>query len=409
MCFLEGSSSVVEEWEMCIQGGYKTQTVMQIANVISAYDAKTLSLRAVRVYLAALVSVASREAAKRFNKGKHRGRGVMAPKFLLTELARLTALSMKVVRRELRTLERVGLMTFGESEILFESTPRQGSEELRLALAGNRSEKRPVPLPRTLLRFLAKTSKASTIKAALAYTVRGLTLGRTGEVKGKGSVKATWIADTMGISERSARSARSELLKIGFITDDEGSTQLKLNRTGAYFTINLSFRAKEFAPLEAKKTPIFAPPYKDKKTYFVIKHQKAQSASPLRPSGVCIANTGNQKQKQVKNNLPAPNIKNVRTEDLKSFSRVEELYTQAVKCRLIEPTEAGAINFIGAAVRAMAVPGDAPRVFMGIIRGKLWKNITQRDEDRALAALRRHRESDPERFRFSVEQIRAAA
>lgn len=122
-----------------------------------------------------------------------------------------------------------------------------------------------------------------------------------------------------------------------------------------------------------------------------------------------MANTGNQKQKQVKSNLPAPNIRDVRADDLKSFGRVEELYHQAVNCRLIEPTEAGAINFIGAAVRAMAVPGDAPRVFMGIIRGKLWKNITQRDEDRALAALRRHREKDPERFRSSVQQIRAAA
>ena len=50
---------------MCIHGGYKTQTVTQVANLISSYDAGEITLRALRIYLAALVSVASREAAKR--------------------------------------------------------------------------------------------------------------------------------------------------------------------------------------------------------------------------------------------------------------------------------------------------------------------------------------------------------
>jgi hypothetical protein len=92
----------------------------------------------------------------------------------------------------------------------------------------------------------------------------------------------------------------------------------------------------------------------------------------------------------------------VRAEDLKSFGRVEELYRQAVRLKLIEPTEANAINFIGAAARATRVEGDAPRIFMGIIRGKLWKNITDADEDRALGALRRYRGDNPDRFRSAA-------
>jgi ribulose bisphosphate carboxylase small subunit len=36
---------------------------------------------------------------------------------------------------------------------------------------------------------------------------------------------------------------------------------------------------------------------------------------------------------------------------------------------------------------------------MGIIKQKLWKNITQGDEDRALAALRKFRSENPDRFR----------
>jgi hypothetical protein len=46
--------------------------------------------------------------------------------------------------------------------------------------------------------------------------------------------------------------------------------------------------------------------------------------------------------------------------------------------------------------------GDAPRIFMGIIRGKLWKNITAADEDRALGALRRYRAENPDRFRIAA-------
>jgi len=420
---------------MCIEGGYKTQTVAQLANVLFAYDAGEVNLKAVRVYLAALVSVASREAAKR-SRVRVKRRGDITPRFLIGELSRLSRLSESSVRKGLRALKKVGLLSFGESEILFETLPLEGSLELQSELSGGRPVLRPVPLPRTLLRFLAKCSKASTTKTALAYAVRGLTLSRKGEVTGKGSIKATTISRAMNISERSARSARAELLELGFITDDEGSLQRKLNRTGAYFTVNLSWReprslkgntrgasvgaikgpaaegppplecnravysspviSANFAPPKVQNCSNFAPPYKDKKTPYGSKNQETQSSS-LKTSGVCIANGG-----RGGGGLPAPNIRDVRGEDLKSFGRVEELYRQAVRVKLIEASEAGAINFISAAARAARVTGDAPRVFIGIVKRKLWNHITQADEDRALTALRKYRADNPQRFRVAA-------
>lgn len=413
---------------MCIQGGYKAQTATQIANVISAYDAGEITLGGVRIYFSALVSVASREAAKR-SRNRERRRGEVVPQFFINELSRTSEMPLSRARREVRTLKRLGLLTFGESEIVFASSPREGSFELRDYLAGNRSPFRPIPLPRPLLRFLARCSKASTIKTALAYSARGLTLSRQGEITGKGSVKATWIASVMNLSERGVRSARSELLELGWITDDENSFQRKLNRDGAYFTINLSWKdlrsSKErvihregsegaikspvaervpvdnsltsspiFAPPTVKNCTNFAPPYKDKKTssYEESKNQKTKPYR-LNPTGVC---------KTKKEGENKPRIFDVKQEDLGNFSRVEELFFQAVKKGLIEPTEAGAINFLAAAVRARTVLGDAPRVFMGIVRGKLWRNITQADEDRALSALRRYRVDDPDRFRLAA-------
>ena len=383
---------------VCIQGGYKTQTVIQVANLLSAYDAKAVSLKAVRVYLAALVSVASREAAIR-SKTKEKRKGEAKPRFVSIELSRLTKLSETVIRRELKSLKSAGLMTFGEGGILFEALPIAGSEELSSKLSGYRSSKRPVPLPRSLLRLLAKSSKASTIKTALAYAVRGLTLTRTGEIRAAGSVKATWIADTLNLSERSVRSARAELLSLNFITDDEGSNQIKLNRTGAYFTVNLSFAVPRFAPPPTQNRAIFAPLIKDRKTPYGSKNQETQPER-VSPSGVCTANTGEQNRVQ-EGRLPKPNIRDVRAEDLKSFGRVEELYRQAVSLKLIEPTEAGVVNFISAACRARGVAkGESAKIFIGIIRRKLWTHITQRDEDRALTALRKYRSENPDRFRY---------
>ena len=420
---------------MCIFGGYKTQTVIQIANVLSSLERKVISLKGLRTYFAALSLLASREAAKRVRE-KKRGGAKPENRFLISELTGATGLPSAQVKKALRSLESAGLILFSESEIHFEKALLEGAEELLLLLSGRRSPKRPIPIPRTALRFLAKSNKASTIKTTLAYILRGLTITRSGEIRAAGSVKATWISNAMNLSERSVRSARAELLELGFITGDEGSTQRKLNRTGAYFTVNLAWRglkkpfteAQEsrggsegaikspvaeggpetssvmgrvlFAPPMVKNTAIFAPPYKDKKTLNRIKNQKTHPQR-LNPSGVCIANKFGKEGEGTKtrhDSGSSPSIHDVRLEDLRSFGRVEELYRQAVKHRLIEGSEANAINFIAAAARATSVSGDAPRIFMGIIRAKLWHHISSKDEDRALSALRNYRRENPERF-----------
>lgn len=67
-----------------------------------------------------------------------------------------------------------------------------------------------------------------------------------------------------------------------------------------------------------------------------------------------------------------------------SFSPTEELDAQAVALQLAEASEPGAVNFLAADCR----------VFRGIVRKKVWHHITQAEEDRALAALRKYRQED---------------
>ena len=194
---------------MCILGGYKIQTVTQIANLLHAYDAGAISVRALRVYFAALCAVASREAATR-SRAKSNKKGGLTPRFTLSELSRLTQLPLTSVSRELRALSQEGLLSFSVSEIVFTETALDGSSDLCEALCGGRSQARPVPLPRPVLRFLARCRKSSLLLTMLCYCVRGLTIARRGgEVTGKGSVKASWIADICGLSLRAVRSGMS--------------------------------------------------------------------------------------------------------------------------------------------------------------------------------------------------------
>jgi hypothetical protein len=400
------------------KSGYKTITPIELCNVLYLLDEGKLSKKSLQVYFACFSLVAIREAAKR-SLSKNPKKGMFVPSYRLKELSRATMLSESAIKKELKTLESLDLLRFAESEIKISKIPITGSEELLLTLSCNRSSKRPIPIPRSILRFLSKCEKISTVKTLLAYILRGLTLSRTGEITGKGSVKSSWISDEMSLSLRSVKSARKELIELGIVTADTNSHQCKLNRTGAYFTINLDWTdykkeesvigqnkhdnitypqkmtdnavdnlflsESEFAPLPTKKEQVFAPPYKDKKTSSKeeYKYQKPLNASRLKPSGVFTKQVGEEKP---------PTIKNIIFDDFKSFFRTEELYTQAVKAGWITDSENNFLNWVAAAVRAKTLTeGDPVRVFVGIVRKKLFAHITLAEEERAQAAIKKFR------------------
>lgn len=421
------------------KSGYKTITPIQICNALSLLENEKLSRKSLQIYFACFSLIAIREAANRSQKKKSR-KGMVIPSYRLRELSRTTELPLNVIKKELSKLSSLGLLTFSESKILITKDSIEASGELLENLSGKRSPKRPIPMPRSILRFLSKCKKESLIKTLLAYIIRGLTLSRDGEIKGQGSVKCSWISDVMGISLRSVKGARKELIELRILTPDTGSTQWKLNKTGAYFTINLDWVEKTqkegrelvirqnksdnvtyqtklcsksvdklisdkkiLAPPTPQEHINFAPPYKDKKTssYEEYKNQKTLG-EPKIPAGVF--------SKQGGRKISKPTLSNVLEVDLKDFSRCESLYFQACKQGIIQAGEASAINFLASAVRARSVEGEAPKIFMGLIKKKLWHHITQADEDRALSALRRYRIDNPERFRvMGKESLMIAA
>ncbi|MCI0538272.1 MAG: hypothetical protein L0Z50_23955 [Verrucomicrobiales bacterium] len=196
---------------MEIASGYKTITPTQFANAVWALHEGMITTHGLRVYLACFALVAIREAAARSRK-KRREKPRELCRYREQELARLTGLAPTDIRRALRQLQAAQLVTFCEGQFDITRGPLPGSEEWQEDFACQRSPHRPIPVPRSLLRFLAHERSIALIQVALAYVARGLSIARrTGEINAKGTVKASWIADSFGLSLRAVEYAQAKL------------------------------------------------------------------------------------------------------------------------------------------------------------------------------------------------------
>ena len=360
---------------MYFQDGYRLIQAGQLLAGVEALNSKIITFRAFRAYFGCLELLAIREAAER-TTGKQKGR-----RFSRLELAELLG-EERSPSKELGKLHRAGLLTFGESSISVHEPQTLNPDVINL-IAG-RGGKRLVPVPRQILKFLASCTKPALAKTVIAYLLRGLSLAKGGELKTAGTVKVSWICKLCKISERAARAARAELIKIGWITKDQGSFQRKLNRDGAYFVINAAWRRvlKQIAPPAPEKRTSFAPPIERKET---LNRSKDQNLVTRPRTGICKANK--------EDNLPPPSLKNIQFEDLRRLSRLREIYHQALKANWLADSEASLRNFVAAAARATRVKGDPVRVFVGIVKKGLWHHLTNEDENRAHRAISREQSS----------------
>lgn len=404
-----------------MSSGYKTITPIQLANVLWALHQRLISKHALRVYWAAFVLVAVREAAAR-SRCKRREKPREFHQYRQRELERLTELDIADVRRALRELERAGLAIFAEGEITLRREPLSGSEALLGEIKGGRSERRPIPVPRTVLRFLARERKPALGKVMVGYLARGLSIARhTGELSGKGTVKASWLAAQLALSQRAVKYAQGQLQAMGWITKDTLSRQRKLNRDGAYFVINLEWTlqreetrpvvnrdkvAVEFAPPLEAIAPAFAPPIEDMKTSIERNQDtKTQRVEPL-VLGVCRQEGEEAGADEV--TLP-PDLSLIAIDDLRRFSRLEPLYFEAIERGWLHGSEAMTLNFVAAAVRAREVGHDPARLFVSLVKRGLWHHVTHAQEEYARHMLQRWREKNPEGFRVPpATRIRSA-
>lgn len=374
--------------------------------LIDLFVSGDITINHIKVALACLELMERRKVAAILRKIK--GKGSFVSCYSQREISEITKFGPKIISRILKDLSKENLLLFEPTRIEIIKTDDLSYFSTELLKRGGL--RRLIPLPRRFIKELCLEKRKSIFFTKLAYGIRGLSLTKEKKLKSSGSVKASWISHFFGLSLRAVKLARKELIMAGFITKDTDSFQYKLNRSGAYFKIDLCRYAgtslldepaqknlshSENAPHRASNSQVFAPPYIKQVTSKEYKNQKTLG-EPKRPAGVFTK----QRIQEGEN----PNIKNVVKEDLFNFSRAEALYFQACKLGLVQASEASAINFLAAACRARGLGkvGDPVKIFMGIVRRKLWRHITQADEDRALSALKKYRSEDPNRFRVAA-------
>lgn len=375
-------------------GGYKTLTPIQIANLLHGLSSKLIAWPSARVFFACAEMLAIREAVARTTRRRVRGKKVaVAPAFDAAEMGKITGLSRRAVGRAISQISQVGLIRLSSTDLQLSAEPIEGVGDTLEALAGGRTLKRPIPVPRRVLRFLARQQQPALGKVMLGYICRGMTLGRrNATVKSSGTVKASWLAETTGLSIRSVRYARARLQRSSWIEKDTGSKQWKLNRHGSWFRVNLSWNpvaeqstnasyrpilaSHRFAPrISTIRTPV-APLKEDRETLSESKNRETLSGHFEKKGRTAFGPSSESVRK--------PDLGNIQLCDLREHLRLSGLFEQAVRAGWVRRCDSDRINFSAAAIRALTTPSRDPvRVFVSLIRKRLWNHITHAQEDLA--------------------------
>lgn len=339
-------------------GGYVLVQAGQLLNAWAAHHEAIITLADLRVWLACHELVARRQGAYM--------RRPMADR--LSELASLLgATSVSRVRSSTRRLIRAGLLHWTDAGISF---PRPSLSGKALP-----SPKRLVPIPRPLLRHLAKGVSRGTLATTLGLLLRCVFYHR-GRCTNEGTCKARWIAETFGLDERSIKRARAHLLSVRWISSCPTS-QWRLNRWGGVFRVNLDWkptppRTPRLSPPQLRFAPRLSPPESHKHPLREYNHQKPAGRGP---AGAL--------REGVKEPCE-PTLRNVERLDLLNRERTLALHQQACARGLAERSEAGRLRFVGLAMHARRCGTRNPGgLLTWLLQGRKWEFIMQIDEDQA--------------------------
>lgn len=356
-----------------VAGGYRLVAIDALCAAWSSYRAGRIHFCDLRVWLAAHEQHARRAAAGRVAKVRYR----------LAELRTLTGGRGPAVA-SLARLRRAGLLEWAEDRIEFPFPPDPQAERMLSLIPNNR---RLLPVPRRALRFLAGCSRPTLVATILGHLLRCV-YSRREAVSAEGCCPAAWIAEVFGVDVRNVRRAKKTLASMGWL-EVLPSPHWHRQRWGGKVRVNLAWgpplsrpdcRAHELPRRARRSTTVLPRPDPDKDLLRRDQHQKPGSA---RPTGARVAHrrTG------------PPTLRDVTLPDLRSPSRLEQLWGQALGRGWVRGSDAERLNFFASAAHAARV-GDRnpPGLFVAVLRRGLWRVLSQADEERGRALLYQARE-----------------
>jgi len=395
------------------EGGFAFFTVTQLVMAWTALREAEIGLKELRVYFA-LAEMKSRRCGCTDDDPP--------PEFTPLEIRRLVG-GAGGEREAVNKLLAVGLLReVSKTSIEFATDPgelRFESKTLEATLDLIPNNDRRVPVPRRIVRLIAGGARRTLIATILGHLIRCMFYKR-GMCHPKGCVKASWIAEVFGVSERRVHEQRRHLVALGWLLPQETS-QRTLNGHGLWVTINLAWDAlaeakerlyepavehagggegaqepvspaadspAELSPPPAEKAVEIVPPLNiENKEPLPRGGSKNQEPASGGPAGVYISQSESKKPE-----APAdrPTLRDVKPEDLRDPARLLDLHAQAIAAGYVSSSEADRLNFFAAANHARVIGSrNPPGLFVRIVRSGLWNFLTQDDEDVARVQLRR--------------------
>jgi hypothetical protein len=361
-------------------GGFLFVTVTQLSMVWWAYQKRFIKLKDLRVWFGALELVARRCRLKDSQK----------PCYSFEELRKLVA-GRGGERESVARLEQVGLLQWDTSHIVFAAEPSElrvsNLEGLPEMLARIQNNRRKVPVPRQVVRFIAAPSKRCVIATILGHLMRCLYY-RAGECISGGFCKASWVVEVFRIDIRNVKASRKFLTEELRLLEYVPLPQSLRNRYGQKVIINLAWNgaavdqspheSSGLPPLEVQTDTGLPPLEEYRKPLRELIHQKPDENGNV--SGVL-------KTKREE----TPTLKHIVPEDLRNTERLLALFAEANAQGLIGSSESERLVFVATAERARLRGIINPEgLFAELVRRGLWHFVTQNDEDRAQTRLREH-------------------
>ena len=366
-----------EVWRERIEGGYRRISVVQLCMSWSLYRSARITRRDLRVWFACHELQERRCMVERGGQVS----------FTAEEIGAVCGgLAAGDVRASLRSLEQSALLKARKSKMVFaRSTTElaeadQGSSTEMLSCITNR--RRVIRVPRRLARALAEGMSKALIATVYAHLIRCVYFqAAKSRYRVDGRCKASWIAETFGLSERAVVTARRKLVELGWLVVLE-SSQWELNRYGLRLVVELDWAVRPVTPRRVSSCP-------PRETAGRTSCPRANSTLlrknrtlGTRPSGIGV------RRRTKRRRGCWPGVLEVR--DLREPDRLEAVWQRLVKRRAVGSSQADKATLFAAAAHALRVSTANPcGLFYAILRDELWHHASLADERAGRLTLER--------------------
>lgn len=373
-------------------GGFRMMSSMQLCAAWWAYRvARRIRYADFRVYLGLHEIDERRRTAERVQRrnGTRVPRYRIDPHQVLNELARLCGrIDAATVRGALDRLTAANLISHGPAGVFLPLEPANESDHPALAsMLEALCHRKFLPVPRPVLRHIAAGCPMSRATAMLGYVARCVFYRSGRGCTATGSCSTVFIARLFGVSQRTVKRARRELITTLNWLRPLDADHWHVQAHGGRAAVNLAWRD---GSSEERRAVVTAGSVR-------LSPRPPQNRSRLSPP---VANStlplGSKYQKPALTDgdgarqraIPRPNIRAVRCSDLRDPGRLAALLEQAQRLGLVGNSDSDRLQFFAAAARAVRVGRTNPAgFFVAVVRKALWSHIACIDERQAHSLL----------------------